>query len=110
MDFYIPGVSAENRDSFYDGIKRFAEEQLGKPVIEHKVGAIAYTHNGNPVIARVGTPDPMAPFEIVRAILELEDLYAVCTETRGVLSGYPNLVGKHTVQEVINFEDLEDYA
>jgi len=103
MKFFIPHAKDDaERDSVYNGIFKFAQETTWKDIIEKKIFAIDYKHEGKDYHAEVGKIEDVEDEEVI-AILESE-AYLVCTKNRGVVRGMPMLVGKDEIKSISLFE------
>jgi len=112
MKFFIPDVEEERLDEFYNIIIDFVKETTGSKISRKKIYSIEYKHDLDTYLDIVGQNEiknNLPSGEMVFAILEAanpytNNLYFVCTPSRGVFQGAPILVGEKDVIAVKYFE------
>ncbi len=103
-EFFVPHADTpEQAEKVWQGIKKFAEDNMDRTVGDERIQRIDYQHDGGSHTAEVGKVDQRTN-EPVFAILDAGDLYLVCTANRGTLRGLPILVGKGSAFFVENFD------
>src|SRR5690606_10031461 len=107
MNFFIPTMSEIESENFLNkSILPFIEEYGYKVLKDKKVYSITFTHNGKKITDTVNRRS-FSNNEVVFAILETDELFLVCTPKRGITGGEPMITGKHSIIEVIYFDDLK---
>ena len=105
MKFFIPkATDDEMRDHVWDACRKAAMATVGFKLTDKKIQSITTSHNGKVYKETVGAITP-ANGELVIAILECEQVYLVCTPSRGVIRDMPMMVGKHDAENVIEFTE-----
>lgn len=104
MRFFVPTAEDDpvRAEHIYDAARR--EAAPGRKLTDRRIHRLVFSHEGTTYTAEVGQPAPRIG-EPVFAILESDDLYFVCTPTRGALAGDPYLVGKNEVRGIVDFEE-----
>jgi hypothetical protein len=69
------------------------------------ISKITYTHNGNKAIAEVNQATTINE-EMVLLIFECENLFLICTASRGIAGGEPIIVSRNEMLQVIYFDNL----
>lgn len=102
--FFLPFAdSAATADEAYETIRSTMAKEAFPPT-DRRIYRVAYQHNGRDLVATVGEKD--VDGETVIAILEVynpEQIYMICTPSRGVVRGDPILAG--AALAVIDFSE-----
>jgi len=104
MKFFLPfakddKMARETIEKIRTNVATFVNQQI----TDRAIYKIEFYHNGKTYSATVG--EEFAPLrESVVAILEAENLYLICTPSRGVLHQGPYLVGLQTAFRIVDFE------
>jgi hypothetical protein len=102
-EFFLPG-DPDDPEGLYDGIRKGAEQEFGRPASDRRIFTLRYRWNGRDLEAEVGKPEPVDG-ETVFAILDMGNVYTIRCRIRGVVKiGEPILVGKGDAYEVVDFE------
>ena len=94
MKFFVPAAKDHTEaEQVYEAIEKFnnAPRQL------RRIAALAWQHNGQKYSCEVGAEAPTyygTGSEPVVAILDCDQVFKVCTTSRGVVRGESILVGK----------------
>lgn len=102
MRFFLPGATDEtSAEENYGHIRGFIEKNIG-PLDPRRFYSLAYEHNGKPVSATVGAPDPLERQLVVAIFRSAAERgpYYVCTPNRGVIRGDPILAGSSSARAV----------
>jgi hypothetical protein len=105
MQFSIPAsTSLEQSIIIFNGVKKYMNSKGYKPY-HVAISKIEFANKGNIRIAEVnqiiGIND-----EIVVLIFECENLFLICTASRGVAGGEPIIVSRKEMIQVIYFDNL----
>ncbi len=104
MKFFVPHVKDKKQEEIvYEGIKRFAKENLAWEITSRRIFSIQYNHEGKEYYAEVGKEEQVVHEKVI-AILE-SNTYLICTPNRGIVRGTPILVGKKEAFSVVDFEE-----
>jgi len=105
MRFFLPPSNdPEQAERAYDGIRRFAQENMGWEVLDRRIYELTFRDRSGVLTARVGEVfDLRGERGLVVAILE-SNTYLICTPERGVIRGIPIMVGANEVESVTDFE------
>ncbi|WP_144219303.1 MULTISPECIES: DUF2971 domain-containing protein [Flavobacterium] len=107
MNFFIPTMSPIEAEAFLNKtIIPFIEQQGYKVLKDRKIYSITFSHNGKQITDTVDTVSSTNG-EVIFAILETDSMFLVCTPKRGITGGEPMLTGKHSVTEIIPFDNLK---
>jgi len=105
MKFFVPYVKDKKQEiNFYDAIKKFAKETMGRDIKDRKIYHIKWRHGREDHEAKVGEIQTRQN-EPVMAILESKDIFFVCTPNRGAVRGMPILVGRKEIISVTDFDE-----
>jgi allophanate hydrolase subunit 1 len=106
MKFFIPHAKdEEQKEHFYEAIRKFAKEQLLWDITDRRIFSIHYRHDGKDGYAEVGKREQLGGMEGEEVIAILEsNAYLICTPNRGFLRGIPILVGKEEAYSVVDFD------
>jgi hypothetical protein len=107
MKFFLPHAeSQEQTDQVYASIRSFLCEELRAIFDDRKIFRLLYRHEGKRAAAEVGKFHPLNDEPIIAILYEPgKNRYHVCTPTRGVIKGKSILVGGHSVEAVIEFDE-----
>ena len=103
--FFVPAADSDAQaEYFLQATRQHVQEQLGHRIGDRRIFRLRYGREGRDYVVEVGKVDSRV-HEVVIAILEApdDDLYLVCTASRGVLRGGPMLVGRSEARDVANF-------
>jgi hypothetical protein len=94
MKFFVPHTK-DNAEAevVYEAFAKFNEA----PITKKRIWKLKWKHNGEILQCEIGKPiigDPRFENEPVLAILELSNLYFICTPNRGGVRGEPIIAGK----------------
>lgn len=107
MRFFIPTIPDEEADDFLKkSIFPFIESQGYSILNDKRIFSITFKHNGQIITDTVGQLSP-SNNEPIFVILETDSMYLVCTRNRGVLGGEPMLTGKHNIEKIEYFDNIE---
>jgi hypothetical protein len=126
VKFFVPAArDPAMAEETWTAVRRFLADQ-GCPSTDRRIRRLAFRHDDEPFDLVVGGIHPGLEFEafleaggedqvwryLVYVILEGSDrpCYYVCTGTRGVIRGFPWLVGFHAATLVEDFEEGYRYA
>lgn len=87
----------------WEATRQFAADSLAAQPTERKIRRLRYVHDGRTYDAEIGGHDNVER-EVVIAILDATTLYLVCTPNRGVVRGFPILVGTGSVLDIEDFD------
>jgi hypothetical protein len=103
VKFFVPHAKDEAQARrVYEASKKFCEDQTGWRILPKKISALRYLHDGREYLAAVGSSD-YSEGEVL-CIFESEVTFFVCTADRGVLRGFPILVGREEVSDIEYFD------
>ncbi len=103
MKFFIPNAKDDKQaEEVYNGIIKFAEENLKWGVNTDRIYSIRYSHEGKDFLAKVGEVENRTK-DLVLAILK-STTYLICTINRGGLRGMPILVGENEIERIEYFD------
>lgn len=106
MNFFVPGISTDKVEEFYENtIVKFIESQGYEIIKGKKIYSITFNHNGETIKDVVGLKS-VSNKELIFAILETKELFLVCTRNRGVLGGEPMLTGKNKIKKIEYFDTI----
>jgi hypothetical protein len=98
IKFFIPFAKDDKQASEeYERIKKL----VGRDVSPRRIFSIGYQHDGKQYYAEVGKTETRQR-EVVIAILE-SGTYLIFTPSRGVVGGFPILVGSEEARDVADF-------
>jgi hypothetical protein len=112
VQWFVPGFPDRQAASdLIEAARKFAKDTIGWPSNDSRIYRMKYKHNGKEYDLEVGKncvevihPGEEPRTEILMCILE-STTYLICTETRGVLSGVPILVGRDEVVHIEYFDE-----
>lgn len=100
MKFFVPGIAdGTEAEEDYQEMAKYNESKGPK---DKRVWRLKWPHNGMAMICEVGKPLPkhyQTGDEPVLAIYEEENLYMICTKSRGGFQGSVVYAGKEGVPE-----------
>lgn len=102
MKFFVP-TAKDNQQSeeLYLAIVKF--NSTIRPISNRRIYSIEYSHNGKSCVSEVGKHHPLNG-EMIFSILESQDVYFICTLTRGFQKGDPILVGVNDLARIVDFD------
>ncbi|MBN3899930.1 MAG: hypothetical protein HWQ41_33075 [Nostoc sp. NOS(2021)] len=105
MKFFVPAAKDNIKaEQVYSAIA----QSLKAPITEKRIWKLQWRDNETDMECEVGKPLPpsyQTGKELVLAIFECENLYKICTLSRGAVKGEPILVGKNFQSSVTYFSD-----
>jgi hypothetical protein len=105
MKFFVPAANDRIRaEHVYNAIAKYAQA----PITEKRIWKLRWLHNGMNMECEVGKTLPsyyQTGKELVLAIFECEELYKICTLTRGGVKGEPVLVEKSSQSSATYFSE-----
>lgn len=103
MQFFIPKAKDDGQaGDLYEGARAFCEQQTGWKTTSRQIYALRYRHDGVEHLAQVGALDSLEG--LVTCIFETAQAYLVCTPERGVIRGFPILVGRTDASDIEEFD------
>jgi len=104
MKFFIPGAKDKQQEKkTYDSIKKFVSQQIGRNVLDTMIYKINFKHDGKEYSETIGEVSKFNG-ELAVVIFETDNLYLLCTPSRGVIKGEPILVSKNVNTSIMVFK------
>ncbi|WP_414517067.1 hypothetical protein [Nostoc sp. PCC 9305] len=105
MKFFVPAAKDDIKaEQVYSALA----QSLKAPITEKRIWKLEWRDREIDMECEVGKPLPsfyQTGKELVLAIFECENLYKICTLTRGGVKGEPILVGKNSQSSATYFSD-----
>lgn len=105
MNFFVPAAKDNIKaEQVYSAIAR----SVNAPITEKRIWKLQWRDHEIDMECEVGKPLPsfyQTGKELVIAIFECENLYKICTLTRGGVKGEPILAGKNSQSSATYFSD-----
>ncbi|MFN6514017.1 MAG: hypothetical protein RMY29_005895 [Nostoc sp. CreGUA01] len=105
MKFFVPAAKDDVKaEQVYNALA----QSLQAPITEKRIWKLQWRDNGNDMECEVGKPLPsfyQTGKELVLAIFDCENLYKICTLTRGGVKGEPILAVKNSQSSATYFSD-----
>ncbi|MBN3886730.1 MAG: hypothetical protein V7K64_02170 [Nostoc sp.] len=105
MKFFVPVAKDDIKaEQVYSALA----QSLQAPITEKRIWKLQWRDRKIDMECEVGKPlssSYQTGKELVLAIFECENLYKICTLTRGGVKGEPILVGKNSQSSAIYFSD-----
>ncbi|WP_230967735.1 hypothetical protein [Nostoc sp. WHI] len=105
MKFFVPAAKDDIKaEEVYSAIA----QSVKAPITKKRVWKLQWRENETNIECEVGKPLPSSyktRKELVLAIFDCENLYKICTLSRGGVGGEPILVGKNFQPSAIYFLD-----
>lgn len=106
MKFFLPGATSEAEiERVYVEIKNHMARELDADISPRRIQSLEYFHNGKSHSDVVGKEESGGLGIVVAIFFDTSrSLYLVCTPDRGVIGGFPILVGEHDVRAFVDFD------
>ncbi|MEH1834635.1 MAG: hypothetical protein V7L29_21825 [Nostoc sp.] len=105
MKFFVPAAKDDVKaEQVYNALA----QSVKAPITEKRIWKLQWRDNEIDLECEVGKPLPSSyqtGKELVLAIFECENLYNICTLSRGVVKGEPILAGKNSQSSATYFSD-----
>ncbi|MEH2241663.1 hypothetical protein [Nostoc sp.] len=105
MKFFVPAAKDDVKaEQVYSAIA----QSVKAPITEKRIWKLQWRDNEIDMECEVGKPLPSSyqtGKELVLAIFECENLYKICTLTRGGVKGEPIFAGKNSLSSATYFLD-----
>ncbi|MHC5726037.1 MAG: hypothetical protein ACYTXY_18265 [Nostoc sp.] len=105
MKFFVPAAKDDIKaEQVYSALG----QSLKAPITQKRIWKLQWRDNEIDLKCEVGKPLPSSyqtGKELVLAIFECENLYKICTLSRGGVKGEPILVGNNSQSSAIYFSD-----
>lgn len=105
MKFFFPYADTdEEAEREYQATRSRIEAEYGTPSTERRIHSLTYFNGNDDETVTVEAPDPSS-YEVVFVILEsVSKDFLVCRYEKGILSGRPLTVYRHSVKKVVDFD------
>ena len=103
MQFFVPKAKDDGQArDLYEGARAFCEQQTGWKTTERRIYALRYRNDGVEHFADVGSLDSSEGIAV--CVFETAQAYLVCTAERGVIRGFPIVVGRSDTSDIEEFD------